>query len=67
MQEMQEMWLRSLGEENPMEEEKATHSNILFFIFIFLDYESMITYLQEVWKIQNKVTYSSTIYYNFFR
>ena len=50
-----------------MEEEKATHSNILFFIFIFLDYESMITYLQEVWKIQNKVTYSSTIYYNFFR
>ena len=25
----------------------------------------MITYLQEIWKIQKKVTYSFTIYYNF--
>ena len=30
--------------------------------FFFLNYESMITQLQEIWKIQNKVTYSSTIY-----
>ena len=34
-------------------------------ILIFLNYESMTTHLQEAWKIQNKVTYSSTIYYNY--
>ena len=28
-------------------------------------YENMIAHLQETWKIQNKITYSSTIYYNF--
>ena len=32
--------------------------------FSFLNYESMITHWQETRKIQNKVTYSSTIYYN---
>ena len=37
-----------------------------FFFFSFLNYESMITHLQEMWKIQNKVTYSSTTYYNYF-
>ena len=26
---MQEMWVRSLGQEDPLEEEMATHSNIL--------------------------------------
>ena len=26
----------------------------------------VITHLQETWKIQNKVTYSSTIYYTYF-
>ena len=34
--------------------------------FLFSNYESMITHLQETWKIQFKVTYSSTIYYNYF-
>ena len=29
MQERQEMWLQSLGLEDPLEEEMATHSNIL--------------------------------------
>ena len=29
----------------------------------FLNYENMITHLQETLEIQNKVTYSSTIYY----
>ena len=29
MQEMQEMWVRSLGREDPLEEGMATHSNIL--------------------------------------
>ena len=29
MQEMQETWLRSLGQEDPLEEEMATHSSIL--------------------------------------
>ena len=28
--------------------------------------QHMITHLQETWKIQNKVTYSSTISYNYF-
>ena len=26
---MQEMWVRSMGKEDPMEKEKATHSSIL--------------------------------------
>ena len=29
MQEMQEMWVPSLGQEDPMEEGMATHSTIL--------------------------------------
>ena len=29
MQEMQETWVRSLGQEDPLEKEMATHSNIL--------------------------------------
>ena len=29
MQEMQETWVQSLGQEDPLEEGMATHSNIL--------------------------------------
>ena len=29
VQETQEMWVRSLGQEDPLEEEMASHSNIL--------------------------------------
>ena len=29
MQETQETWVRSLGQEDPLEEETATHSSIL--------------------------------------
>ena len=29
MQETQEMWVQSLGREDPLEEEMATHSSIL--------------------------------------
>ena len=29
MQETQETWVQSLGQENPLEEEMATHSSIL--------------------------------------
>ena len=29
MQGTQEMWVRSMGQERPLEEEMATHSNIL--------------------------------------
>ena len=29
MQEMQETWVRSLNQEDPLEEEMATHSSIL--------------------------------------
>ena len=29
MQESQEMWVRSLGQEDPLEEEMAPHSSIL--------------------------------------
>ena len=29
MQESQETWIRALGQEDPLEEEIATHSNIL--------------------------------------
>ena len=31
---MQEMWSQSLGQEDPLEEEMATHSSILFFFFL---------------------------------
>ena len=41
-------------------------TSLHFFLFLFFNYESMITHLQETWKIQNKVTYSYTIYYNYF-
>ena len=67
------MWAHSLDWEDPLEEEMATHSIFFFFFFkmaiiffYFLNYESMITHLQETWKMQHKVTYSSTIYYNYF-
>ena len=36
------------------------------YVFFFLNYESMITHLQEPWKIQSKVTYHSTICDNYF-
>lgn len=26
----------------------------------------MVTHLQEAWKIKKKITYSSTVYYNYF-
>ena len=29
MQELREMWIRSLGQEDPLEKEMATHSSIL--------------------------------------
>ena len=29
MQETQEMWVSSLGQEDPLEEDMATHANIL--------------------------------------
>ena len=29
MQETQELWVRSLGREDPLEEEMATHSHVL--------------------------------------
>ena len=32
VQEMQEMWVRSLGQEDPLEEGVATHSSILAWI-----------------------------------
>ena len=45
---------------------EALEANLFKYMFIFFNYESMMTHLQETWKIQNKVTYSSTIYYNYF-
>ena len=32
MQEMQETWVRSLGQEDPLEQEMATHSGILVYL-----------------------------------
>ena len=29
VQKMQEMWVQSLGQEDPLEEKMATHSNVL--------------------------------------
>ena len=36
---------------------------VCFLILVILNYESMITHLQETWKTQNKVACSSTINY----
>ena len=33
-----ELWVRSLGQEDPLEEEMASHSSILFFCFLTLQY-----------------------------
>ena len=33
MQEMQETWVRSLGQEDPLEKEMAPHSNLLAWTF----------------------------------
>ena len=38
----------------------------IFFFSFFKLREGMVTYLQETWEIQNKVTYSYTIYYKYF-
>ena len=38
----------------------------IYFNFYPFHYESMITHLQEAWKIQNKVTYSFAVYYSYF-
>ena len=35
---MQETWVQSLGQEDPLEKEMATHSSILFFFFLTLQY-----------------------------
>ena len=37
MQETQETWIRSLGQEDPLEEEMATHSNILTWEIIWTE------------------------------
>ena len=47
--------------ESPLIPSLAIH-----FIILIFNYEHMIAYLQETRKIQNKVTYSSTICYNYF-
>ena len=37
MQEMQETWVLSLGQEDPLEEEMATHSSILAWIIQWIE------------------------------
>ena len=46
------------------ENAKKIYYFVFFLSFYFLNYENMVTHLQETWKTQSKVTYSSTIYYN---
>ena len=38
--------------------------NVLEVSNVHFNYENIITHLQETWQIQNKITYSSTTYYN---
>ena len=38
---MQEMWVWSLGQEDPLVKEMATHSSILFFFFFSLQYSCL--------------------------
>ena len=41
-----------------------TLNSLFLFLFYLLNYKSIITHLQETWKIQSKVTYSSTMCVN---
>ena len=60
----------SLREAMPASQ-SVTYTDTIFFVvnsvfsLYFLNYESIITHLQEAWKIQNRVAYSSTIEYNY--
>ena len=55
-----------VGHDRATELKELTTSTFVFVVvFNFFNYESMVTHLQETWKIQ-KVTYSSTMYYNYF-
>ena len=37
MQETQKMWVQSLGQEDPLEKETATHSSILIWIILWTE------------------------------
>ena len=37
------------------------YSRVTGFFFLLLNYEGMITFLQETWKLHNKIMYRSTI------
>ena len=43
------------------------YGSSIFNFSYFSNYENIITHLQQTWKIQNKVTHGSTIYYNCFK
>ena len=47
IQDLQEMWVRSLGQEGPLEEEMATHSSILAW---------KIPWTEEPGRLQSKVS-----------
>ena len=75
---MQETWVRSLGWEDPLEKEMAAHSSTLAWKIPWTAEPSRLPsmgskesdtteWLHSLWKIQNKVTYISTIYYNYFK
>ena len=49
-----------------MENERGEGEILFFIVIAFFNYGNMITHLQETWKIQNKVAYSTTIYFNSF-
>ena len=57
-------WVRGAGQMG--RNLNKEHGSFFLFPFHCSDYESMLTHLQETWEIQNKVTYSSTVYYNYF-
>ena len=51
MQEMQEMWVRSLGQEDHLKEEKATHSSTLAW---------KIPWTEDPGRLQSRITKSQT-------
>ena len=54
-------WLSDQSQ-GKMENERGEGEILFFIVIAFFNYGNMITHLQETWKIQNKVAYSSTIY-----
>ena len=49
MQELQETWVQSLGQEDPLEEDMATHSNILAWRNLWTEEQATVHRVTKSW------------------